>query len=183
MKQRIKSISEFEKTPDYWGSIRQPFWRPGANPTVDILVVKDSTEILLIQRSMKSPAEPGKWALPGGFHDTNAKKGEPWQKGKETAKDAALRELVEETGLHLSYLSSLIEVGTYEGIGRDPRDNKEAWSRSTLFAINIKNINQNIKGMDDASDAKWFLIQDVLKMKLAFDHNELIIDGIKKLKL
>ena len=182
MKERIKSLLEYEKMENYWESKKQPFWHPGSNPTVDMLIVKDSKEILLIQRSMNSPAEAGKWALPGGFWDTNAKKGEPWKPGKETAQEAAFRELKEETGLSKHDVGSVpVEVGTYEGNGRDPRDNKEAWTKSTLFAVNLKDITKEPKGMDDARDAKWFTIEEVLKMKLAFDHSVLIADGLKKL--
>lgn len=177
-----KIIKESLSTYEYWGSKEQPYWRSGPNPVVDILVVKNAKEILLIQRSFKSEAEPGKFALPGGFHDTTAKKGEPWKPGKETAKEAALRELVEETSIDINKLkNNLIEVGIYEGPGRDPRDNKEAWSKSTLFAINITDEIGNPRAGDDARDAKWFSIEDVLRMKLAFDHNKLILDGLKKL--
>jgi hypothetical protein len=49
----------------------------GPNPTVDNIVLKEDAEgykILLIKR--KAGVEGGKWALPGGFIDTNAKRGE-----------------------------------------------------------------------------------------------------------
>ena len=54
--------------------------RPGPNPTVDLVVVRAGTsehEVLLIRRRRDAKAEAGKWALPGGFHDTEAPRGEP----------------------------------------------------------------------------------------------------------
>ncbi len=176
-------IKKSKPSLDYWGSKMQPFWRPGANPTVDILVIKESKEVLLIRRTLLSDACPGMYALPGGFHDTESKKGEAWKPGKETAKEAAIRELKEETSLEIDNIDDLLEIGIYEGGNRDPRDNKEAWSRSTVFGINLKMVTRQIKGQDDAMEAIWVSIDKALEMKLAFDHHIILIDGLKKMKV
>lgn len=175
-------MNKSEHSIDYWGSKQQPFWRPGANPTVDILVIKDHKEILLIKRTLLSDACPGMYALPGGFHDTESKKGEAWMPGKETAKEAAIRELKEETGLEIENINDLVEIGIYEGGNRDPRDNKEAWSKSTVFAINLKEVLHQIQGQDDASEAIWVPICEALEMELAFDHHIILMDGLKIMK-
>lgn len=173
----------------HWGSKAQPYWRPGANPTVDNVITRDNPqtgerEVLMIQRGPNG-AEAGKWALPGGFHDTASKKGEAWKPGKETAEQAALRELAEETGLDGSSLAGTMKpVGEYEGGGRDPRDNKEAWSRSSAFSVHLTPEQaaamSNVQGMDDASAAKWVPVSKLGEHQLAFDHAKILADaGVK----
>lgn len=159
------------------------YWYVGMNPTVDNIILKrveDTYKILLIKR--KNKIEFGKWALPGGFIDTNAKKGEPWKSGRETPRQAAIRELHEETGLYIESISNLLkQIGTYEGNNRDPRDTNTSWSRSYVFGIVLPddfNIS-NIQAKDDAADAQWFDIKNI--PTLAFDHSTIIADALPKL--
>ena len=170
-----------------WGSSEQPYWRPGPNPTVDLVLVYNN-KILLIKRG-SGGAEANKWAIPGGFIDTSAKKGEPFTMDKELPKQAALRELEEETKLDLTSASDIgsrmIEVGVYEGDQRDPRDNENAWSRSHVFALVLTDKDgidiNSARGSDDASEAKWFDINK-LPSPLAFDHEKIIQDALSKLR-
>lgn len=116
--------------------------------------------------------------MPGGFVDTEAKKGEMWKEGHETIEMAAIREVKEETNLTLDN-PHLIYIGTFEGNGRDPRDNEESWSRSYAFLHKIpKEVyvaqTDSIVGCDDASEAKWIPIENLNKIKLAFDHSKII---------
>lgn len=172
-----------------FGGPNQPYWRPGPNPTVDTVMTRDHPEtgqkqVLLIQRK-EGTAEGGKWALPGGFHDSDAKKGEPWKPGKETAKQAALREVAEETGLSAEAMANgLKKTGVYEGGGRDPRDNAQAWSKSTAFQIHLSPAQAKkhdaVKGSDDASKAEWVDVSKLGSIPLAFDHAKILKDaGIK----
>ncbi len=181
-----KSYGSKSKMDDYWGSDEQPFWRPGANPTVDIVVFKKEDgelKILLIKRSATSKAFPGSLALPGGFHDTNQPKGKHWQNDRETARQAAFRELTEETGLYIPGLNrKMVEVGQYEGNDRDPRDNEEAWSKSTAFAVLLpEDVNQKVSGRDDAEEAGWISVKKALSSSLAFDHKQIILDSLSAL--
>lgn len=159
------------------------YWYKGMNPTVDNVILRktnDSYEILLIKRAGK--VEQGKWALPGGFVDTNAKKGEEWKAGRETPRQAAIRELQEETGLYIQALSNIVkEIGVYEGSNRDPRDTAESWSRSYAFGVLLPDnfSTKDISARDDAADAKWFDIKSL--PVLAFDHSTIIGDALKKL--
>ena len=159
------------------------YWYTGVNPTVDNVILKkegDTYKILLIKR--KNKIEFGKWALPGGFIDTNAKKGEPWQAGRETPRQAAIRELNEETGLYIESISKLLkEIGVYEGNNRDPRDTKTSWSKSYAFGLVLPDgfSTSNIQAKDDASDAQWFDIKTL--PVLAFDHATIIGDAFTKL--
>ena len=154
------------------------YWYTGVNPTVDMVIIKNG-KLLLILRG--GEVEHGKWALPGGFIDTPAKKGEPWIQGHETPLQAAIREVKEETGLDVDKISKLIKpIGIYEGNNRDPRDTKESWSRSNAFGLILPNdIDSNVTAMDDAKDANWFDIKHL--PIIAFDHLKIIKDGLKKL--
>lgn len=181
--------SNNKKSADkYWGTDKQPFHRPGANPTVDLVVKYNdgkSTKVLLIKRGSNAKAEANKWALPGGFHDSNEPIGKHWKPGRETAEQAAIRELTEETGLYIANVkdlsSRLKKVGVFEGNNRDPRDNKEAWSKSTTFTIELTPDDgvkiDSVSGKDDAQDAKWF-DEDNLP-ELAFDHKKIITKALK----
>ena len=144
----------------------------GVNPTVDFIVRRDD-EILLIKRGSQSEKEPNKWALPGGFHDSNVKEGGRWKQDKESTLEAAKRELKEETGLDLSKFPDVIieKVGTFEGIGREPED--ESWVQTTVYKTTIPNdAGNDVKGMDDAQDAKWFTVYEAMNMDLAFNHKD-----------
>lgn len=159
------------------------YWYVGMNPTVDNVILKKEDgvyKVLLIKR--KNKIEFGKWALPGGFVDTNAQKGEPWKSGRETPRQAAIRELHEETGLYIESISKLMkQIGVYEGNNRDPRDTKTSWSRSYAFGLVLPDgfNTDKVQAKDDASDAQWFDIKAL--PQLAFDHATIIGDALTKL--
>jgi ADP-ribose pyrophosphatase YjhB (NUDIX family) len=171
-----------------WASPTEPYWHLGENPTVDLVLTRLSPgsgrlEILLIRRDEDAPAEPGKWALPGGFVRTDAPRGTPWRGGLETERDAAIRELREETSLDLSNSARhLIHVGDYAGGGRDPRDTPQAWSRTSVFALHLDSPSAagGIAGNDDASEAAWVDVQHL--PPLAFDHARIISDALGNLR-
>ncbi|MBS1149425.1 MAG: Hydrolase, nudix family protein, partial [Myxococcaceae bacterium] len=163
-----------------------PFWHLGRNPTVDAVVLRQrgpTREVLLIRRDADAPAEPGQWALPGGFVPTEAPRGTVWRPGRESEKETVLREVREEAGLDVSrFEGSLLTLGRFEGGGRDVRDTPTAWSCTTLFALVIDEptASQPIAGGDDASDARWWPLQ-ALPPRLAFDHARLLKVAIEKL--
>ena len=120
---------------------------------VDTVVYTDA-EVLMIKR--KNPPFAGHWALPGGFIDPG-----------ETPKQAAMRELVEETGLEVSALNF---VGEYKTPGRDPRM-EHVWSYAFSLHVAAK---ESVKAGDDASRAEWIPIKQLNKIQLAFDHVDII---------
>ncbi len=132
--------------------------------TVDALVfLKDSSlqlsKILLIQR--KNDPYKGCFALPGGFVEMD-----------ERLKDAAARELMEETGLHGIELAQL---AAFDAIGRDPRD------RNICIAYYGFTTPENVQvnGGDDAENAEWFKLDNL--PPLAFDHQDVIQFAVNKL--
>lgn len=165
-----------------------PYYHLGVNPTVDLMVVAPDRRILLIQRSQTSAACAGMWALPGGFIDTDAKKGAPWLAGKELPDHAARRELAEETNLILPADVLMTLIGTYEGNQRDPRDNEESWTKTYAYLHQISPDlfaaqKDRLRGMDDASDVAWLFLKEIHSMhekgEIAFDHMKIIQDGMR----
>jgi len=122
--------------------------------TADCLVFAHTDEgmkLLLIQR--KNEPCKGKWAFPGGFMDID-----------ETTIDAARRELKEETGL---VVGELHRVGIFDAVDRDPRERI-----ITVAYYTILDKPAEVSGLDDAAQAKWFLLTEL--PDLAFDHKEIL---------
>lgn len=115
-------------------------------------------QVLLIKRAAenaegKANIEGGKWAIPGGFVEE-----------QETAHDAAIRELEEETGLTDIPLTAF---GTFDTPGRDPR----GWMISQAFyAVAREEVIAAYQAADDAAEAELFPIEEALELPLAFDH-------------
>ncbi len=115
-------------------------------------------KILLVERGI----EPykGKWALPGGFINPD-----------EDAEAGALRELREETGISSAYME---QFHTYSTPDRDPRERVITIAYLALVKL------QDVKGGDDAADARWFPVNDT--PGLAFDHDLILRDALCRLR-
>ena len=130
----------------------------------------------MIRRHDDAAAEPGQWALPGGFVNTRTARGSPFTFDDEQPLDTAVREVEEEAGLSLAALRAHFRlVAQVEGGGRDERDSPAAWSRTWLYRVTLDETHaaRAIAGGDDASDARWFPL-DALPRRLAFDHAKLL---------
>ncbi len=101
----------------------------------------------------------GLWAFPGGFVEYG-----------ETVEEAALREVREETGLVIQ-LTNL--VGIYSQLERDPR-----FHVITICYLGWR-VSGDLKADTDAEDVSKFSIDELLKMRLAFDHKKILQDAIK----
>ena len=124
--------------------------------TADGAIIKDG-KILLIER--KNEPFKGKWALPGGFVEYGEK-----------VEDAVVREVNEETGLDTKIIDI---VGVYSDPSRDPRGHIV----TVVYLLEI--LDGEIKGSDDAADAKFFDLNDL--PKLAFDHNVILKDITRRI--
>lgn len=102
----------------------------------------------------------GAWAFPGGF-----------MRMDETAEACAVRELKEETSLNVH---SLKQLGAFSAVHRDPRE------RVVSIAFYALVQPSDVMGGDDASQARWFPLDDV--PQLAFDHDYILRKALQKLR-
>jgi len=131
--------------------------------TVDSVIFRThngENEILFIQR--KNDPFAGQWALPGGFVDEH-----------EDLKDAAARELEEETGLKVANLQQL---GAFGKPHRDPRHHTVSVAYTGFSPDNAEAV-----GADDAAEAKWFSVKSL--PELAFDHADIVNLALEKVRL
>lgn len=131
--------------------------------TVDLVILKKAgidQELLLIRR--KNEPFKGKWVLPGGFVDEN-----------EGLKQAAMRELKEETGL---IIDNLQQIGAFGKPHRDPRHHTVS-----VAYIGFTPEDANAVGADDADEAKWFSVKNL--PELAFDHADIVNLSLQKIAL
>lgn len=135
------------------------FYHYGANYTVDPIVISrdEVPSILLIQRQ-----DTGDWALPGGFVDD-----------EESAIDAGLRELQEETNIALADLKPIV---VYEGPVDDPRSTLNAWPETTALLWRCDEPAMAQAG-DDAVQAQWVPLTQ-LPVNLYGSHAQLIDQAI-----
>lgn len=151
--------SEWQMIDDYKKS-----WEAAPYPptfvTVDA-VVTNAAHVLLVTRG----AAPGRGllALPGGFLDPGEK-----------IKDAALRELKEETGIKVPVpvlRGSIVNSGVFD----DP--NRSARGRTITHAFHIKLDEPDlpaVKGGSDAARARWVPLGNLRRDQLFEDHYDII---------
>jgi len=124
-----------------------------ARPTATCLVLYRNK--LLLTRRKGRPFK-GWWDLPGGFIDHG-----------DTPEDTAKRELLEETGLHIS-IERLFGIypGTYP-LKTDP-------FMVLSIAYLARSTVGKLEALDDVSESRWFAKREIPK-HIAFDSNKKII--------
>jgi ADP-ribose pyrophosphatase YjhB (NUDIX family) len=126
------------------------------SPTVDVAVI-DGERILLVKRG-RNPFKDN-WALPGGFVEYG-----------EAVEEAAAREILEETGVHIKLEAIL---GVYSDPRRDPRGH----TITTVFIA--RPVAGEPVGGDDAAEAFWVDLKSLDGEMLAFDHSKIVEDLIQ----
>lgn len=117
---------------------------------VDTLLV-DKNKILLVKRGPKY-LEPNLWALPGGFVERD-----------ETTAQAAVREILEETGYQAKVIS-LFRIIDHPDRPKEDRQN-------ISFVYLIKPIKKTGDSDHEIKKTKWFDLDNLPKPKeIAFDH-------------
>lgn len=124
--------------------------------------------VLLIQRKF-SPGK-GAWALPGGFKNAD-----------ETFEACALRELREETNLRVSpkvLRGSIKTSKLYDDPTRSFGIPRNTMAYHIDIAPDADGSLPRANGTDDASEAKWVLLSDVMSpnYQLYDDHRDIISD-------
>ncbi len=131
MEEKEKTLDEFLQEYDATSYVQPSY-------TADVLLLSESdgkARVLLVKRAN----HPYKncYALPGGFVNEN-----------ESAEEASMRELCEETGIFYDGLEQLVTVSTPK---RDPR----WWTVTTVF-LGVVSADVKIIAGDDASQVDWW---------------------------
>jgi 8-oxo-dGTP diphosphatase len=131
--------------------------------TVDVILFalnEDDLSVLLVRRR-RSPFE-GAWAFPGGFVDVG-----------EAPRDAARRELGEETGIRGVHLEQLRAYGEPE---RDPRGHVV-----TVAYLGVVGHTTHLQAEagSDAGQVRWWRTSN--PPSLAFDHSKILNDALFRL--
>lgn len=131
--------------------------------TADAIVFQ-SGHVLLVQRR-NSPGK-GLWALPGGFVNQN-----------ERIRDAALRELKEETSIKLQdriLNRCVVDVDVFDAPDRSLRG--RTITHVVTYKLDDSEPLPHVKPADDAIDCRWFTISQFRKMReqMFEDHYEII---------
>jgi bifunctional NMN adenylyltransferase/nudix hydrolase len=155
LKEEYKLVEEYKKE---WACT--PY--PPVFVAGDALVVCRE-HILLIKRG----GFPGKglYAMAGGFLDA-----------KEPIRNCAIRELIEETGIELSYKEldkSIKDYQVFDDVHREPRG--RMISHTFFFDLQLPAL-PKINAADDASDAVWLPLKELesIRSQFAGDHYKII---------
>jgi bifunctional NMN adenylyltransferase/nudix hydrolase len=155
LKEEYKLVEEYKK--EWAGTPYPPIFVAG-----DALVICREY-ILLIKRG----AFPGKglYAMAGGFLNSN-----------EPIKHCAIRELIEETGIELSFMElnkSIKDYQVFDDPHREPRG--RMISHTFLFDLQSPEL-PKLRAADDASEAMWYPLKDLKKIRTQFagDHYKII---------
>lgn len=155
--------------------------------TVDLVVftIRDKRLCVLLVERAEHPFR-GAWALPGGHV----------QHGRESADDAAMRELREETGIDEADGVYLEQLGTYSEPRRDPRIRAGLQVASVAYVAMTADLPEPTAGTD-AAQARWWPV-DTLDLPaqrtcwlssaayegesaaLAFDHAVIAADALDR---
>lgn len=133
-------------------------------PAVGIVCFRDE-EVLLIRRG--TPPKKGEWSLPGG----RVEPGEP-------VRDAALRELREETGVEAKLLG-LVDVvdAIFENRTRDL-----ITRHYVLVDFAAEWVSGQVMAGDDAADAQFFHLSELASLEM-WDETLRVIDAAVSLRL
>jgi len=117
-------------------------------------LVARGREVLFVRRGIEPYC--GEWGLPAGYQ-------EYW----ESAEEAAIREVREETGLEIAILRLLDVWYTKD----DPR------KRSNVSVYLARPVAGTLSAADDAADARFFTL-DKLPDKVAFENNRRLLSRL-----
>ena len=153
----------------------------GPNHCVDIIVVSAATkDVLLITRG--GEAGHNCIALPGGFVDSGAAKGGVFTPDVESWREAAARELREETGIECDSAKLLplpARQGPLpDGSPRDPRETATAYTVDHPFLLIVDNETFiSAAAGDDAKDMLRVPLSDAADMVNFSDHRFILQDA------
>ena len=122
---------------------------------VPVIIQNSKKEILLGKRSNQI-FYPNMWGLPGGM----VEHGEP-------LKEAAKREIKEEMGIDIEIIKKSPNI--YEDFPK-----KECNLHLVDIPFYAKIIKGTPKPKDETKEVKWFKPEQIKKLKLAYNHNQIL---------
>ena len=143
-------------------------WESRSAAVVAVILGKWKGDIYVLMEK-RSPImdQPGKWCVPCGYIDWN-----------ESASDAVIREVYEETGIYLKdYEISGVEK-PYDLV-TDPGVN---WRQDiaihfcvTIHSDVLPEVDFSKLDSNETTDAKWISVDELSKYKFAFNHDKRIL--------
>lgn len=117
-------------------------------PVAGVLaVVPRNGQVLLVRRA--KPPDRGMWGFPGGRIEPG-----------ETAAEAAMRELREETGVGASAGNVLTAIDVV-----DRSEDGELRHHFVLVAVRCRWVSGEGRAADDALEARWFTLEEIRAMR------------------
>ncbi len=147
--------------------------RPSVAVDLVIFTIIDAQLRVLLVRRNEHPFKNA-WALPGGF----LRVGETASAQGEDLEEAARRELAEETGLDSSRVY-LEQLGAFGRAGRDPRMRVVSVAYVALVRPDLAPF---VRAGGDVKAAEWFAVEGVDALELAFDHSEIVKQGLARVR-
>jgi len=123
---------------------------------VPVIIIDKNKRILLGKRKKNTAFYPEFWGLPGGI----LKRGEKLT-------DCAKRETREELGIDVQITKQSKKI--YEIF-----PSKEYPFHTLAIVFYTKIIKGTPKPKDETQEIKWFKLSEIKKMKLAYNHNEIL---------
>jgi ADP-ribose pyrophosphatase YjhB (NUDIX family) len=125
-------------------------------------IIIDTGRVLLVKRG--HPPLAGEWSIPGGALEVG-----------EMVREAAVREVKEETGLSVEAAELL---GVYDRVLRD--GGGRILYHYVLIDFLCRRVAGELQAAGDADEARWFTPEEAGKLPLAADTAEVIRLGFEK---
>ena len=150
------------QNPDRWGGILTQRQYP-EQPLVGVgALIVASGRIVVIKRG-HAPLL-GEWSIPGGMLELG-----------ETVRQATEREALEETSLQVRATELL---GVFDRVVLD--DRKRILYHYVLIDFLCEVVSGELQAAGDAADARWFTLEEVQALPMAFDTAEVVRRALTK---